>query len=240
LAAAISGEISDPADVFATKPKNAMPEKFFIDDACFKYPPKDGAGVEIIRGPNIKALPEFKDLEDMLKLKIVLIAGDNITTDHILPAGSKVLPYRSNLPKISEFAFERIDKDFAKRAIAAGQGMIVGGSNYGQGSSREHAAMAPRFLGIRAVLVKSFARIHLANLINFGILPLTFDDENDFGRLKLGMDIIFEDILSAIEGGKDLFAKTSDGAMIKTKYELTPRQKEILFAGGLLNRIKRT
>ena len=239
LAAAVSGEISDPAEVFGDKPKIEMPKKFFIDDSCFHYPPKDGSGVEIIRGPNIKALPEFKALENTLRLKIVLTVGDNITTDHILPAGAKVLPYRSNLPKISEFTFERVDKDFAKRAIEAGQGMIVGGANYGQGSSREHAALAPRFLGIRIVLVKSFARIHLANLINFGILPLTFGDERDYLELKQGSEMIFEDILSAIESGKDLSAKTVGGKAIKLKYDLTPRQKEILFAGGLLNLIKK-
>jgi aconitate hydratase len=191
----------------------------------------------VIKGPNIKSLPEFNPLEENLSCKTVLKTVDNITTDHILPAGSKVLPFRSNLPKISEFTFGAVDKDFVSRAKEAGNGIIIGGENFGQGSSREHAALAPRFLGIRIILSKSFARIYLANIINFGIIPLTFENPADYDLINLGDEIVFNGIKETIKTGAPLFAQVS-GREIKVKYDLTSRQKELIFAGGLLKWIK--
>jgi len=238
LAAALTGEITDPTNYFNKKPLIEMPEKFLIDDAHFQLPPVDGSNVEVIKGPNIKSLNEFVPLDNSLNGKIVLKVGDNISTDHILPAGAKILPLRSNLPAISEYVFAAVDKEFASRAKSTSNGIIIGGENYGQGSSREHAALAPRYLGIRIVLVKSFARIHLANLINFGILPLTFDDLSDYNKIELGNEIEFEDIKNIIRENKTVYAKAKN-SKIKVNYNLTQRQKDIIFAGGLLNWIKK-
>lgn len=237
LAAALTGEITDPMEYFGKKPHIPMPEKFYINDKQFQMPESDGSKVEVIKGPNIKSLPDFAPLEASIEGKVALKAGDNISTDHILPAGAKILPLRSNLPAISEYTFNAVDKDFSARAKTIKNGIIVGGENYGQGSSREHAALAPRYLGIKVVLVKSFARIHLANLINFGIVPLTFSNPSDYEIINLNDDIIFENIKSTLEAGNPLSAKVN-GKEIKVNYELTKRQKEILFAGGLLNWIK--
>ncbi|MDR2709354.1 MAG: aconitate hydratase [Elusimicrobiota bacterium] len=238
MAAAVKGEIIDPQKVFGAKPPEiVLPKKFFIDDTQFFAPAKSGQVVEIYRGPNIVSLPNFSGLGDTLSAQVSLKVGDNITTDHILPAGAKVLPYRSNLPKISEFTFGAVDADFVKRCKNIEAGIIVGGHNYGQGSSREHAALGPRYLGIRAVLVKSFARIHQANLINFGILPLTFIDESDYDKISLGSEIIFENIKDTIKNAKPLFAKV-DGAAFEVRYDLSPRQKDLIFAGGVLSLIR--
>jgi aconitate hydratase len=214
-----------------------MPEKFYVNDNQFQMPGADGSKVEVIKGPNIKSLPEFTPMEASLEGKVALKVGDNISTDHILPAGAKILPLRSNLPAISEYTFNAVDKEFASRAKTIKNGVIIGGENYGQGSSREHAALAPRYLGIKAVLVKSFARIHLANLINFGIIPLTFSNPSDYDGINLNDEIKFENIKCVLENGKPLCAAVN-GKEIKVSYELTKRQKEILFAGGLLNWIK--
>ncbi|MDR0823130.1 MAG: aconitate hydratase [Endomicrobium sp.] len=238
-AAALKGEIIDPSKVFTKKPNIKIPNKFIIDDAQFQKPSAKLAKTEIIKGPNIKSLPQFGSLENSLKCTVIIKIGDNINTDDIMPAGAKVLPYRSNLEKISQFVFSAIDADFAERAKSIESGIIIGGENYGQGSSREHAALAPRFLGIRIVLVKSFARIHLANLINFGIVPLTFENAADYDLLNAGETIVFEDIKQKIKDNQSIIAKIGDKE-IKVKYELTQRQKEIIFAGGMLNWVKTT
>jgi len=237
LAAALTGEITDPCVYFQQKPEIKLPEKFYVNDGHFQMPAKDSLKVEIVRGPNIKPLPIFEKLQDTIKADVVLKVGDNISTDHILPAGAKILPLRSNLPAISEYTFASVDKDFVSRAKLFSNGVIIGADNYGQGSSREHAALAPRYLGIKAVLVKSFARIHLANLINFGIIPLTFADPTDYDKIKLGDKIEFSDIKNIIKNNNELIVKI-DGKNIKLNYNFTDRQKEIIFAGGLLNWIK--
>ena len=234
LAAALTGEITDPTALFGAKPKISLPEQFYINDEHFQKPSNEG---EIVRGPNIKPLPKFEPMPDSISADVVLKVGDNISTDHILPAGAKILPLRSNLPAISEHTFGAVDKDFVSRAKSVKNGVIVGAENYGQGSSREHAALAPRYLGIKVVVTKSFARIHLANLINFGIIPLTFDNPNDYDLIKLADKIEFNDIKNIIKENKDLVIKIND-KNIKLNYTFTNRQKEILFAGGLLNWIK--
>lgn len=234
LAAALTGEITDPTPFFGVKPKINLPEHFYINDEHFQKLSNDG---EIVRGPNIKPLPKFEPMPESICADVVLKVGDNISTDHILPAGAKILPLRSNLPAISEYTFGAVDKDFVTRAKSVKNGVIVGAENYGQGSSREHAALAPRYLGIKVVITKSFARIHLANLINFGIIPLTFDNANDYELIKLADKIEFNDIKNTIKNNKELVIKVND-KNIKLNYTFTDRQKEILFAGGLLNWIK--
>ncbi|MBO7611285.1 MAG: aconitate hydratase [Elusimicrobia bacterium] len=234
LAAALTGEITDPMTLFGAKPKISLPDSFYINDDHFQKPSNEG---EIVRGPNIKPLPKFEPMPDSISADVVLKVGDNISTDHILPAGAKILPLRSNLPAISEHTFGAVDKDFVARAKSVKNGVIVGAENYGQGSSREHAALAPRYLGIKFVITKTFARIHLANLINFGIIPLTFDNVNDYELIKLADKIEFKDIKNVIKENKDLVV-TVNGKNIKLNYSFTDRQKEILFAGGLLNWIK--
>ncbi|MFA7073572.1 MAG: aconitate hydratase [Endomicrobiaceae bacterium] len=236
LAAALSGEITDPTVYFGAKPEIQLPEKFYVNDEHFQKPSEENAS-DIVRGPNIKSLPEFEPMSDTINAEVVLKVGDNISTDHILPAGAKILPLRSNLPAISEFTFGAVDKDFVSRAKNVRNGIIIGAENYGQGSSREHAALAPRYLGIKIVVTKSFARIHLANLINFGIIPLTFDNPSDYENIKLADKIEFEDIKNIIRSDKDLFVKVNE-KNIKLNYTFTERQKEILFSGGLLNWIK--
>ena len=234
LAAALTGEITDPTTLFGAKPKISLPDSFYINDDHFQKPSNEG---EIVRGPNIKPLPKFEPMPDSISADVVLKVGDNISTDHILPAGAKILPLRSNLPAISEYTFGAVDKDFVARAKSVKNGVIVGAENYGQGSSREHAALAPRYLGIKVVITKTFARIHLANLINFGIIPLTFADVNDYELIKLADKIEFKNIKNIIKENKDLVI-TVNGKNIKLNYSFTERQKEILFAGGLLNWIK--
>lgn len=236
LAAALSGEITDPMIYFGAKPEIQLPEKFYVNDEHFQKP-SEGSASDIVRGPNIKSLPEFEPMPETINAEVVLKVGDNISTDHILPAGAKILPLRSNLPAISEFTFGAVDKDFVSRTKNVRNGIIIGAENYGQGSSREHAALAPRYLGIKFVITKSFARIHLANLINFGIIPLTFDNPSDYEYIKLADKIEFSDIKNIIKNNKDLFVKVND-KNIKLNYTFTERQKEILFAGGLLNWIK--
>jgi len=234
LAAALTGEITDPMSLFGKKPVISLPDHFYINDDHFQKPSNEG---EIVRGPNIKPLPKFEAMPDSIAADVVLKVGDNISTDHILPAGAKILPLRSNLPAISEHTFGAVDKNFVARAKSVKNGVIVGAENYGQGSSREHAALAPRYLGIKFVITKSFARIHLANLINFGIIPLTFDNPQDYEIVKLADKIEFNDIRNVIKNNKDLIIKVNDKS-IKLNYNFTDRQKEILFAGGLLNWIK--
>jgi aconitate hydratase len=238
LAAALTGEITDPSQYFDKKPQIKTPEKFLTDDAQFQQPATDPAKIEVIKGPNIVSLKQF-NFDLTTDAVVALKVGGNISTDHILPAGAKILPFRSNLPKISEFTYAAVDPEFAKRASSINNGVIVGGENYGQGSSREHAALAPRFLNIKMVLAKSFARIHLANLINFGIIPLTFENPSDYDKIEQSDNFSFSRAKDILKENRDfdiLIAKK--GIKIKAKYDLTPRQKEILLSGGLLNWIK--
>ena len=190
-----------------------------------------------LRGPNIKPFPKGRPVPDEIDAQLVLKVGDNITTDHIIPAGAKVLPYRSNIPKMSEFCFEVCDPDFPARAKAAGSGIILGGSNYGQGSSREHAALVPMYLGIRAVVVKSFARIHVANLINAGILPLTFENEADYDKFTQGDRLTVSGIFEGMDTGF-VTLRNDKGSTARLRCTVTSRQKAILKAGGLLEYTK--
>lgn len=237
VAAALSGYITDPTVLPPVSPVN-VPDAFVIDDSAILPPlsADEAKDAQVLRGPNIKEFPKSKPFADELKAELVLKVGDNITTDHIMPAGSKILPYRSNIPFLSQFCFQVCDAAFPERAKAAGNGIIVGGSNYGQGSSREHAALVPMYLGIRCVIAKSFARIHVANLINAGILPLTFADPNDYELLNQGSNLSLQNILSGMEKGEVVL--DADGRLIKLNCELTARQIAIVTAGGLLNYTK--
>ena len=235
VASALTGFITDPATI--GEPLDvAMPEKFLVNDSAVLAPAAAGENVEVLRGPNIKEFPRSKPFADELSAKAVLKVGDNITTDHIMPAGAKILPYRSNIPYLSKFCFEVCDPTFPERAKAAGDGIIIGGSNYGQGSSREHAALVPMYLGIRCVIAKSFARIHAANLINAGILPLTFADPADYDALEQDMTLTIDNIRAGMAAG-NLTVKAGDRE-IMVQCSLTPRQQAILLAGGLLNYTK--
>ena len=233
-ASALTGYITDPTTL-PPIPDIRLPERFVIDDSSVlqPLPPAEAAEAVVVRGPNIKPFPKGKPVGDEISAQLVLKVGDNITTDHIMPAGAKVLPYRSNIPKMSEFCFEVCDPDFPARAKAAGSGIILGGSNYGQGSSREHAALVPMYLGIRAVVTKSFARIHVANLINAGILPLTFENEADYDKFTQGDKLTISGIYNGMETGF-VTMKNAQGAEVRLHCNLTQRQKEILLAGGLL------
>ena len=233
-ASALTGYITDPTTL-PPIPDIRLPERFAIDDSSVlqPLPPAEAAEAVVVRGPNIKPFPKGKPVGDEISAQLVLKVGDNITTDHIMPAGAKVLPYRSNIPKMSEFCFEVCDPDFPARAKAAGSGIILGGSNYGQGSSREHAALVPMYLGIRAVVTKSFARIHVANLINAGILPLTFENEADYDKFTQGDKLTISGILEGMDTGF-VTMKNETGEQVRLHCNLTQRQKEILLAGGLL------
>lgn len=235
VAAALTGEITDPR-LLGKMPKINMPDKFKIDDSAV-IPPADletAKKLNIIRGPNIKPFPNSKPQEDTLRAELVLKVGDNITTDHIMPAGAKILPYRSNIPYLSKFCFGVCDDTFPERAKAAGQSIIVGGNNYGQGSSREHAALVPLYLGVRAVIAKSFARIHAANLINAGIMPLTFENPLDYDNLNQSDMISIESIYDGMDSGKLVLKDEKSGKYIQLVCSFTDRQKAILKAGGLL------
>ena len=237
VAAALTGEITDPTTLGAM-PDVVMPEQFKIDDSAVLAPSENGANIEVLRGPNIKEFPKSKPFADSLTAQTVLKVGDNITTDHIMPAGAKILPYRSNIPFLSQFCFQVCDPAFPDRAKAAGDGIIIGGSNYGQGSSREHAALVPMYLGIRCVIAKSFARIHVANLINAGILPLTFKNPDDYDALEQGNTLTLCEIKSGMELGEIAAQVSETGKQIKLLCALTERQRDILVAGGLLNYTK--
>ena len=231
---AVNGYLSDPTTL-GDMPEIKMPEKFLINDNMVELPASeaDADKVEILRGSNIKPFPETHPLENEIACKISLKVDDNITTDHIMPAGAKILPLRSNIPEISKHCFEVCDPEFPARARALGKSVIVGGANYGQGSSREHAALAPLYLGVKAVITKSFARIHAANLINAGILPLTFADPADYDKLAEGDEIVLSDIFAAVEAGS-MTLTTKAGDKIKLDCAYSPRQIAILKAGGLL------
>ena len=235
VAAALTGCITDPRTLGIPAPEVEMPERFKIDDSGVLAPasPEEAAAVEVLRGPNIKAVPAGKPVPDLAKLTVSLKVGDNITTDHIMPAGAKILPYRSNVPKLSEFCFEVCDKSFPARAKELGESVIVGGGNYGQGSSREHAALVPLYLGVRAVIAKSFARIHAANLINAGILPLCFEDPADYDRIEQGDVLELCGVHAGLESGH--FTLHANGKEMQLVGTFSERQRAVLLAGGLLN-----
>lgn len=235
---ALTGYLTDPRTL-GDMPEFKFPEHFKINDNMV-VPPANEAdmdSVEVLRGPNIKPFPQTSPLDDSIDCQVSLKVGDNITTDHIMPAGAKILPLRSNIPAISQHCFTVCDEDFPRRAKNMGKSIIVGGSNYGQGSSREHAALAPLYLGIKAVLVKSFARIHRANLINAGILPLTFVNEADYDKINQGDEIVLADVRADVEAdmSKLTVVNKTTGVEIPVLCELTGRTKDIILAGGLLD-----
>lgn len=239
-ASALAGVFCDPTTL-GEQPEIVMPEEFLINDnmVAAPAPVEEMDSVEVLRGPNIKPFPTTSPLEDSIEAPCALKVGDNITTDHIMPAGAKILPLRSNIPAISNHCFTVCDKDFPARAKELGKSVIVGGSNYGQGSSREHAALAPLYLGVKAVLVKSFARIHRSNLINAGILPLTFANEADYDEISQGDVLSMPDVKEAVKAGSDIvITNKTTGKQIVAKCELTERTKEIILEGGLLNYTK--
>lgn len=234
---ALTGVLSDPREL--GEPLHIeMPEKFVVNDNMIEMPasPEEADKVEVLYGPNIKPFPTTEKLPESITAKAILKVGDDITTDHIMPAGAKILPYRSNIPYLSQFCFAVCDKTFAERCKAEGKGIIIGGANYGQGSSREHAALVPLYLGIKAVITKSFARIHCANLINAGILPLNFENEADYDKISQGDELSLPNIKEEIEAGKPVVLKNlTTGESYELKYDLSKRQKDIILAGGLLN-----
>ncbi|MBO5089330.1 MAG: aconitate hydratase [Clostridia bacterium] len=235
VAAALTGYITDPR-LLGNMPEIKMPESFKIDDSAVIAPASEAeaADLEVLRGPNIKPFPEAKPQEDTLSAELVLKVGDNITTDHIMPAGAKILPYRSNIPHLSQFCFGVCDSTFPERAKALGKSIIVGGSNYGQGSSREHAALVPMYLGVRAVITKSFARIHIANLINSGIMPLTFKNADDYDKLNQGDKLTLTNVFDGMDKGEIILKNETTGEEFTLCCSFTERQKAILKAGSLL------
>ncbi|MGB9662191.1 MAG: aconitate hydratase [Moorellaceae bacterium] len=235
-ATAITGVLTDPREL-GEPICITLPDRFPADDSMLIFPPPPGTEVEIKRGPNIKPLPLPQPLPEVITAPVLLKTGDNITTDDISPAGAKYLPLRSNIPALAEHAFEGIDPTFARRAREAGQGIILGGQNYGQGSSREHAALCPMYLGIKAVIAKSFARIHRSNLINFGILPLTFVREEDYETIGLG-DQLTIDLSNGLAEEVLTVKNLTRGTAFQVRHGLSERQKKILLAGGLLNYTK--
>ncbi len=234
-ASAIAGVLTDPAEL-GSAPQVTMPEKFVINDNMVVLPVSEGVEAEVVRGPNIKPFPVNKELPVQLSGVVLIKVGDNITTDHIMPSNAKLLPYRSNVPYLAEYCLTPCDPEFPRRAKENGGGFIVGGSNYGQGSSREHAALAPLQLGVKGVLAKSFARIHMANLVNSGILPMTFADEGDYEKINNGDELVMEDIRGQITAGSELLIHNKTGNYaIKARISLSERQVKMMLAGGLLN-----
>ena len=233
---AVEGYLTDP-ERHGTEPPYDVPERFEIDDGMLIMPPADGRNVDVVRGPNIKPFPRAVPPAETMSGEALIKLGDNITTDHIMPSNAKLLPFRSNVPYLADFCLSPCDPDFAARAKAKNGGFIVAGENYGQGSSREHAALAPLYLGVKAVLARSFARIHRANLINNGILPLTFADAADYDAVNEGDEIVIADapaqIAAAAEGGA--VTASIAGREVELRLDITPRQRDILLAGGLLN-----
>ncbi len=229
-AIAINGAFTDPRKLDdAPEAPAADP---VIDDSMIIRPPGDGSGVEIVRGPNIAPLPELKAVEDRLEKETLLKTGDNVTTDHIMPAGAKILPLRSNIPAISEYVYVNVDPEFPKRAKEKHGGFIIGGENYGQGSSREHAAIAPLYLGLKAVIAKNFARIHKANLVNWGIVPLEFEDAADYDAIEQGDVLVMENLRDGIKEGKVKVVNKTKGKEFNALCQLGDKSKEVLLAGG--------
>lgn len=236
-ASALTGVLTDPREL-GEMPEIEMPDEFIINDNMIAMPAsvEDSDSVEVMYGPNIKPFPKTEAMPEDITAKAVLKVGDNITTDHIMPAGAKILPYRSNIPYLSNFCFKQCDEKFAEHCKAAGKGIIIGGANYGQGSSREHAALVPLYLGIKAVITKSFARIHCANLVNAGMIPFTFANENDYDKISVNDELCLEGIRESIANGTDVTLKNlTTGESYKLDYQLSERQRDILLAGGLLD-----
>lgn len=240
---AVKGEIIDPRDAGIKIDEIKEPEKFLINDNLIIPPKADTKDVKIIKGPNIKEVPVKEPFKKNIEAEVLLKLGNNITTDDIMPAGSKVLPFRSNIPAISEFVFENIDRTFSKRAVEAkesGGGIIIGGENYGQGSSREHAAIAPMYLGLQAVIAKSFARIHRANLINFGVLPLLFKSEGDYEKIEQGDRLLIRDVIGSIKGDQNFKVENlTKGYDFEVISNLNDREKDLILKGGLLPYVRR-
>ena len=234
-ASALTGVITDPRTLGINSINVSVPKSFKTDDSAILEPalPEEAKNIAVIKGPNIKSVPVGERLPDTFSLPVGLKVGDNITTDHIMPAGSKILPFRSNIPKMSDFCFSVCDPTFPERARELGKSIIIGGVNYGQGSSREHAALVPLYLGVRAVIAKSFARIHRANLINAGILPLVFEDASDYDLINEGDNPVIKDIKNGLESGRMIMEL--NGKEISLLCEMSERQRSILYAGGLLN-----
>jgi len=235
---AITGVMTDPT-TFSLDCEIVMPDHFTVNDNLIDAPVESSDMVDVEQGPNIKPFPVNEAMPDTISKRTLLIVGDNITTDHIMPAGAKILPYRSNIPKLSEFCFVRCDEEFPSRARQWGGGIIIGGANYGQGSSREHAALVPLYLGVKAVIAKSFARIHAANLINNGIIPITFENPDDYDRFELGDELELPDVRHRILNGDSIsIVNTTKNITVTGVVSLSERQKQMLCAGGLLNYTK--
>lgn len=244
-ASALTGLITDPRALDMDYPKVADPEQPILNTDMLLVPPLnvDRPRVDLVKGPNFAPLPEFDPLPARLELPVLLKVGDDVSTDAIMPAGARVLPYRSNIPKIAEFSFEMIDGTYperARRIAPLGGHKVVGGTNYGQGSSREHAVMAPRYLGLRAVLAVTFARIHWQNLPNFGVLPLTFIDHADYQTIEHGDVLVFEAVRDALQLGQRMeVSNATQGTSFLANHDLSKRQVEIVLEGGLINWMKR-
>jgi len=241
-ASALTGVITDPRTLNMDYPKYDEPETLIINTEMLVPPADDGSQSELEKGPNVKPLPEFTPLPDTISGPVLLKVGDDISTDEIMPAGSKVLPYRSNIPEISKFVYYQVDESYYDRAMEYQDSgsIIVGGENYGQGSSREHAAIAPRYLGVKAVLAKDFARIHWQNLVNFGILPLTFDDPADYDKVNQDDELVFDDIRNAIQNGSAVTVKNkTQGTTFDAKHAMTDRQIQMILEGSLINMIRK-
>jgi len=237
-ATALLGVVTDPRDL-GPMPHIEVPGEYVIDDDLIIPPSEHPEEAEVVRGPNIQPLPIAQPLPDTIRGQLLIKVGDNISTDTILPAGAKILPLRSNIPAISEYVFAYLDSTFAQRAKQAGGGLIAGGANYGQGSSREHAALAPMYLGVKAVFAKTFARMHHQNLINFGILPLRFQNDADYDRLNPGDELEIADSRRAVQNGHQVRVRNvTQGYEFTAQHDLTPRQVEIALAGGLLNYVR--
>jgi aconitate hydratase len=235
VATAVKGKITDPRKL-GEFPRLRTPKMFAIDDSGILKPSRKPDTVEVRRGPNIAPLPTRDPMPESLTSKVLLVLGDNITTDHIMPAGAKILPLRSNIPKISEFVYHYVDETFATRAKEAKSSVVIGGDNYGQGSSREHAALAPMYLGLRFVIARSFARIHKTNLVNFGIIPLEFADSADYDKIKQDDMLRIEDVPETLRRNEEFSVRNeTQGYEFRAKYDLSERQVGILCAGGLLN-----
>ncbi|MDY7106920.1 MAG: aconitate hydratase [Actinomycetota bacterium] len=241
VASALTGVITDPRTLDMDYPTYVPPQKRYVNTEMLVRPPEDTTSVEIHKGPNIVSLPELDPMPDELSGPVLLKVGDDISTDEILPAGARVLPFRSNLPKISEFTFDQVDETYHDRAMDvrdAGGHLVIGGDNYGQGSSREHAALAPRYLGLRAVISKGFARIHWQNLANFGVLPLTFVDPADYEAVDQGDELVVEDVRTALEKGEDLVVRnTTKDTTIAVRHTLSDRQVKDLLAGSRIGKV---
>jgi aconitate hydratase len=233
-AAALLGQITDPRQL-GDYPTLKQPRHFVVKNRQLQAPLEPGQSCEVLRGPNIQPFPKFPPIPETWEGTVLLKVGDNITTDHIMPAGSQILPLRSNIPAISEFVYHAIDPQFVERAKNSGEGAVIGGDNYGQGSSREHAALAPRYLGVRVKISKSFARIHKANLINFGILPLVFEKAADYDRLQPGDRLVLPDLRRRLLEGDEHLPLQVNGREYQVRVELSGRHRRIIAAGGLLN-----